>query len=69
MEGEFIGDLVSQGYEYLPTIITAEMMLANVRAQLIFSFMLSLRNYEQCSFDGFFCIMLMAGDFRQLCGA
>ena len=34
LEGEFIGDLVSQGYEYLSTITTAETMLANVRAQL-----------------------------------
>ena len=34
LEGEFIGDLVSQGYEYIPNLTTSQAMLANVRAQL-----------------------------------
>ena len=34
LERELIQDLVNQGYEYLPALITPEAMLANVRVQL-----------------------------------
>ena len=34
LEKEFIQDLVSQGYEYLPELTTPEAMLKNVRVQL-----------------------------------
>lgn len=34
LEGEFIQDLINQGYEYLPNVTTPEAMLANVREQL-----------------------------------
>ena len=34
LEREFIEDLVSQGYEYVPGLNTPEKMLANVRDQL-----------------------------------
>ena len=34
LEQELIQDLQSQGYEYLPNLNTAKMMLTNVRAQL-----------------------------------
>lgn len=34
LERELIEDLVNQGYEYLPELITPEKMLANVRVQL-----------------------------------
>ncbi len=34
LERELIQDLVSQGYEYLPTLNNPEAMLANVREQL-----------------------------------
>ncbi|MFN5304176.1 MAG: type I restriction endonuclease subunit R, partial [Pseudanabaena sp.] len=34
LEGEFIQDLVNQGYQYLPSITNPQAMLANVREQL-----------------------------------
>ncbi|MDX2254475.1 MAG: type I restriction endonuclease subunit R [Pseudanabaenaceae cyanobacterium bins.39] len=34
LEGEFIQDLVNQGYQYLPNITNPQSMLANVREQL-----------------------------------
>ena len=34
LEGEFIQDLVNQGYQYLPSITNPQTMLANVREQL-----------------------------------
>lgn len=34
LENEFINDLISQGYEYLPDLNTPDKMLANVRLQL-----------------------------------
>lgn len=34
LEREFIGDLMAQGYEYLPHISTPEALLANARAQI-----------------------------------
>ena len=34
LENEFINDLISQGYEYLPELNTPDKMLANVRVQL-----------------------------------
>lgn len=34
LEREFIQDLVSQGYEFLPSLNTPEALLANVRVQL-----------------------------------
>lgn len=34
LEGEFIQDLVNQGYQYLPSVINPPTMLANVREQL-----------------------------------
>ena len=34
LEKEFIGDLVNQGYEYLPELTTPAAMLNNVRVQL-----------------------------------
>ena len=34
MERELIQDLVNQGYEFLPRLVTQEAMLANVREQL-----------------------------------
>ncbi len=34
LEREFIGDLVNQGYEYLPGLSTPEALLANLRVQL-----------------------------------
>ncbi len=34
LEREFIQDLISQGYEYLPELNTPEKMLANIRVQL-----------------------------------
>ena len=34
LERELIGDLVNQGYEYLPSLTTPKKMLENVRTQL-----------------------------------
>ena len=34
LEGEFIQDLIQQGYEYLPSVTNPQAMLANVREQL-----------------------------------
>jgi type I restriction enzyme R subunit len=34
LECEFIADLINQGYEFLPDLVTPEAMLANVRVQL-----------------------------------
>lgn len=34
LEGEFIQDLVNQGYQYLPNVTNPQAMLANVREQL-----------------------------------
>ena len=34
LEKEFIQDLVNQGYEYLPDLISSEAMLKNVRKEL-----------------------------------
>ena len=34
LEGEFIQDLVNQGYQYLPSVTNPQTMLANVREQL-----------------------------------
>jgi len=34
LENEFIADLKSQGYDYLPNLTTPDTMLANVREQL-----------------------------------
>ena len=34
LEGEFIQDLVQQGYQYLPSVTNPQAMLANVREQL-----------------------------------
>ncbi|QZE15787.1 type I restriction endonuclease subunit R [Halosquirtibacter laminarini] len=43
LEREFIQDLVSQGYEHMPAITSAEAMFANVRVQL--------ENLNQCTFS------------------
>ena len=34
LEGEFIQDLIRQGYQYLPNVTNPQTMLANVREQL-----------------------------------
>ena len=34
LERELISDLINQGYEFLPDLVTPEAMLANVRVQL-----------------------------------